>query len=242
MLLVLLMNTNCRQSENKGEEARVRDALHSMPWYDGKKEDYRKYSPEDIRKMIPRSRKMSESDSAASFLSFLSQGFFYAFVTLVIVGLLAAIFYYLYRIARERTPRSRLNVSESAREGIRYGALSNLTGLSVPPDEAELKRRIEKALAEGDRRSTAIYLFLYALVRLDRRGLLNLRPSSTAREYAGQLEDKAKSGSVQGESGPAVTVHLFNDLIASFEMAAYAGRDPDEDQSLRWNQLRKELG
>ena len=108
-------------------------------------------------------------------------------------AVVALIFYLLYRVIQERRDAG------LSPEDLAATLAGSIEHAELPPDFAaqagvrerlnlkRLRELIEAAFASADLNAAAIYLYLFALLRLSAAGRLELKNEFTARDYARQL-------------------------------------------------------
>lgn len=220
----------------------VREALKDSEWFDYERDDYRRYNPEDIE--IPEDdwrcrqpeRDLALPDGGA--VAFFLNGLVY----LVLAAVVALIFYLLYRVIQERRDAG------LSPEDLAATLAGSIEHAELPPDFAaqagvrerlnlkRLRELIEAAFASADLNAAAIYLYLFALLRLSAAGRLELKNEFTARDYARQLAAESN------ESLP----FEFSIIARNFEFALYGGRLPGDanEAGLReiWRNLDGAVG
>ncbi|MEQ9365066.1 MAG: hypothetical protein RIF32_12515 [Leptospirales bacterium] len=199
----------------------VREALKDSEWFDYDKDDYRRYNPEDIELPDDDWRCRSpETEVEAPELGVVSI-FLNGLVYLVLAAVAALIFYLIYRVIQERGDQPEL-LEELTGIGIEHGELpaelARAVGAREPLNQTRLRELIESALSTGDLRSASIYLYLFALLKLQALGLLDIRGDQTARDYLRQLD---------GVAAAPPTID-FPAMARLFEFALYRGRLPDD--------------
>lgn len=226
------------QGNDASREA-VRESLGESEWYDSARDDYKRYSPEDIQ--LPEENdgprcNRSGVERTAGFSSVVLNMLAYG----LIAGLVALILYLIARIIMERRNEERLSLEEMEVAEVKHAELpeeiAGQAGLDHHKEPLNLKRLrelIEAALRDGDLRQACVYMFLFALLGLHHRGHLELQRDRTAREYVSALRGDAPSGGL---------ADLFAESARLFEYALYRGRlpenvDPSGVQD-RWSRLR----
>ena len=213
-------------SQKESGSSRLRGALGPMPWYDSARDDYHRYDAETIRKEIPKEETKQVRPAEGRLNTKALELFVYVFLAAVAVAL--AVF--LARFIRERQrPIGRRRVGGV----VRHSKLMDEVGThDIPLEEDTLIRLIEAALQASSQRA-AVLMFVYALLVLARKELLDSRPQSTAREAVRAL---ASNGAVDD-----VLKERFARTGRSFEEALYAGRQPDAPLDELWAYW-KEMG
>ncbi|MCR9141315.1 MAG: hypothetical protein NXI24_03625 [bacterium] len=216
-LLVLIILAPGFESVLRSEP--VREALKESEWFDYTADDYREYRPEDIE--LPednwKCRPSNEPELAvpeASAVPF----FLNALVYLVLAVVAALILYLIYRVIEERRSEPEL-LEELIAADIQHSELPASVARTVdarePLNQKRLRELIEAAFASEDLRSAAIYVYLFALLRLSLLGRLELAGNLTARDYSRRLA---------ASSGPAL--FDFDAVARLFEFALYRGGLP----------------
>ena len=116
-----------------------------------------------------------------------------AAIVLLVAGALAS------RVARRRAAAEK-------RRSVDGGRLT-------PLDPADLERRALEAARRGDHDAAVRLQFRAGLLRLDRRGTIDWRPSLTGAEVAGAVDSRT-----------------FDELARTFDEVVYGGRTPGEEE------------
>ena len=211
------------------ESGNAREGLKPMPWYDAPKDDYKKYSPEEIRKVMGKMK--SKPQQSAPGLS-LPAGFLQLLVYAIIAAVLCAAIYLVIRTWRERNLALPATVSKGEDGVIIHEAI--VAGLDATPlQEHDLARKTKEALDRGDFQAASRFMFLFALLAFSKKELLELRSSRTAREYVRLLAAR--------DNADEKKVRLLSDIARCFEIAVYRQAPPDGDLFDLWYRLQREV-
>ncbi len=217
-----------------GRPGDVRNGLKPSEWYDSERDDYHRYTPEEVRKSMSEEKPRSNRDwsirpplLSAQFLRFI----FWVFIGLLIAGAV----YVLYLVIRNsRGGGNRLNGRLKQTENrVVHGKI--IAGVDVEEEElsrAGLAAAIREALAAGDARRATVYVFLYALLLYSELEFLELAPQNTAREYVRMLRASGASDEAK---------QLLHEIAGAFEVAVYRQAVPDEDPADLWRRLEVQV-
>ncbi len=202
-------------ADYKRDSGVVKDTLSEMPWFDAAKDDYKKYSPEELK--IPRTPEPRPHGSVR--MPAVPMGWVGYAALVFLIMLLGALLLLLMRNRLKQKPASRLSTE--------YFEATNSLAEENPERRKtsldELLERVRQSLQKKDWRNASILIFYYLLIHGSLARGLALRENQTARSYLKQ------AGDLRWENN---AMEIFQKAAMQFEKSLYGGESPSAEDIL----------
>ncbi|MBE7437321.1 MAG: hypothetical protein HS115_02610 [Spirochaetales bacterium] len=185
-------------------------ALADFPWYDTERQDYRKYTAEELREVMP-----EETQSAPA--PVLEAPPVSLFLLEILLYLLAAVaLFFAVRWLIRRKPQAKEGRS-SVVLPVKFQEYTAFQEVVQARTAAEIRERIERAIAAMQLREAGKLIFIYLVARMTEKGELAVSGSLTAREIAREMKKIRPD-----------PLSIIERSRQAFEKSLYAGREePD---------------
>lgn len=235
LCLLLSQVSVAAESFSEKETLSVPETLDVMPWFDAETDDYRIYTPDEVRQKIrdaaPQAKPSFDSQSqwvSANFFQWLLYG---SVAVLVFVCL-----FLVFRFLRTETSavESLSGLKRETAVAHEFFAEDGLSGEKLPVGKSDLIACIERCIQDGEVRSAYIHIFLYAIHIFSEMGLIRTERQYTARDYVRKF-----AGDRTMTERERKLLELFRVLADNFEVALYSERIPgDADATGCWRRFQ----